>query len=79
MNRSAAAPVLADATGLPPALDLLTAAAWLGIGRTTAYRLAEAGQFPAPVIRAGRSYRVPTAPLLTVLGIRPEPDAEPGG
>lgn len=65
-------PLLADAAGLPPVLGLVTAAAWLGIGRTTAYRLAEAGEFPAPVIRAGWCYRVPTAPLLAVLGIRPE-------
>jgi hypothetical protein len=45
-----------------------TAAAILGIGRTNAYELARAGQFPVPVIRAGRRYVVPVPTLLAVLG-----------
>lgn len=47
--------------------DIETAGAVLGLGRTTTYRLAKDNQFPAPVIRAGRSYRVPVAGLLRQL------------
>ncbi|WP_253858887.1 helix-turn-helix transcriptional regulator [Prauserella alba] len=45
----------------------------LGIGRTTAYRLARNGEFPSPIVRVGRTYRVAVAPLLTLLGISEEP------
>lgn len=51
--------------GRPPVVvDLPTAARLLGIGRTSAYELVWTGQWPTPVIRAGRLIRVPTAPLL---------------
>jgi hypothetical protein len=60
---------LAEVTRLPAVTDLVTAGRALGLGRTRAYELARAGQFPCPVIRAGRSWRVPTAGLLTVLGL----------
>jgi hypothetical protein len=39
------------------------AAERIGIGRSLAYRLARAGTFPVPVIRAGRRLLVPIAPL----------------
>jgi hypothetical protein len=39
--------------------------------------LAVAGAFPVPVVRVGRCYRVPTAPLLALLGIRPDTDPDP--
>jgi hypothetical protein len=45
-----------------------TAGAILGVGRTKAYELARTGSFPVPVIRVGRSYRVPVPPLLALLG-----------
>lgn len=77
MTQPINAPKLADAWNLPPTLDLLTAAAWLGIGRTTAYRLAEHGQFPVPVIRVGHCYRVPTAPLTALLAIPANPGDHP--
>jgi hypothetical protein len=54
---------------LPAVTDLVTAGRALGLGRTRAYELARAGQFPCPVIRAGKSWLVPTAGLLTVLGL----------
>jgi excisionase family DNA binding protein len=73
----AKAPKLADAAQLPPTLDLLTAAAWLGIGRTTAYRLAEHSHFPVPVIRVGRRYRIPSAPLIALLAIAPNTADDP--
>lgn len=56
-----------DLNSLPPVLDLLQAARLLGIGRTTAYKLAREGTFPVPLIRIGASYKVPTAPLRALL------------
>lgn len=54
--------------------DLATGASVLGIGRTQAYELARTDAFPSPLLRVGRQYRVPVAPLLELLGV----DAEAG-
>lgn len=54
---------------LPPVLDLPTAAAVLGVGRSSAYELVRTGQWPTPVLRLGRLIRVPSAPLLELLGV----------
>lgn len=54
---------------LPAVVDLVTAGRALGMGRTKSYELARAGRFPCPVLRVGRSYLVPTAGLLTLLGL----------
>lgn len=62
-------PSLADMAHLPLMLDIPTAAQWLKIGRTTAYALAKANEFPVPVLRIGGSLRVPTAPLARLLGL----------
>jgi excisionase family DNA binding protein len=56
-----------DLNALPPVLDLRQAARLLGIGRTTAYKLAREGTFPVPLIRIGASYKVPAAPLRALL------------
>lgn len=56
-------------TNLPPAIDLMTAAALLGIGRTAAYQLVRAGKWPTPVVRLGKLIKIPTAPLLELLGL----------
>lgn len=61
---------------LPATVDLVTAARALGIGRTTCYQLARAGELPVPVLRLGVRYRVPTSALLTALGIEPAPAAQ---
>jgi predicted DNA-binding transcriptional regulator AlpA len=58
-----------DLASLPPTLDLMAAARLLGVGRTVAYELVREGQWPTPIIRAGRKIRVPTAPLLSLLGL----------
>jgi hypothetical protein len=50
-------------------VDLMTAAAALGLGRTRAYELARRDQFPCRVIRIGDSYRIPTPGLLELLGV----------
>ena len=60
---------------LPAAVDLVTAARALGIGRTKAHDLAKSGEFPCRVLRVGPRYRVPTSGvdgLLAVLGIDEE-------
>jgi hypothetical protein len=57
---------------LPTVVDLLTAAAALDIGRTAAYELVRTGQWPTPVIRVGTRIKVPTAPLLELLGLSTE-------
>jgi len=74
---------LAEIAGLPAVTDLVTAGRALGLGRTKAYELTRAGQFPCPVIRAGRTWLVPTAGLLAILGLpvpgtSPPPETGPG-
>jgi hypothetical protein len=59
-------------------VDLMTAAAALGMGRTKAYELARRDEFPCRVIRIGETYRVPTPGLLELLGVTAEvPAARP--
>ena len=53
-------------------VDLMTAAAALGLGRTKAYELARLGRFPCRVIRIGEVYRIPTPGLLELLGVAAE-------
>ena len=55
-----------DAAAHLPTIDVPTAGRVLGIGRDAAYAAAAAGQLPT--LRLGRSLRVPTAKLLTMLG-----------
>jgi len=62
---------ISEALALPAVVDLVTAARALGLGRTTAYALAQDGAFPCRVVRVGAVYRVPTADLLAVLGLHP--------
>lgn len=64
-----------DLTNLPPTLDLVEAARLLGIGRTLAYEMVREGTWPTPIIRAGRKIRVPSAPVLQILGLRAAIDA----
>ena len=54
---------------LPPVLDVTTAGRLLGLGRSAAYELVLAGRWPTPVLRLGRRVRIPTAPLLALLGL----------
>lgn len=64
-----------EVRSLPAVVDLPTAAAVLGIGRTVAYQLARSGRFPTPVIRVGSQLKVPTAYLLDLLGLSTDPPA----
>jgi len=54
---------------LPPVLDVPVAAALLGVGRTAAHAAFRAGTWPSPVVRLGRLVRIPSAPLLELLGV----------
>lgn len=60
---------LAEVAALPTVLDLPTAARLLDIGRTAAYQMVGAGTLPVPVLRLGTLIRIPTAPLLQLLGL----------
>ena len=60
---------LQDALDLPPVVDVATAAAILGVGRNLAYDLINADRWPTPVVRVGRFIKVPTAPLLEIIGL----------
>jgi hypothetical protein len=51
------------------ATDIVTAGSVLGIGRTTAYQLAQTGRFPVPVLRVGARYVVGVAHLLSAVGV----------
>lgn len=62
---------------LPASVDLVTAGHALNLGRTKSHELARSGQFPVPVLRLGKEYRVRAADLLAFLGINPK--SEPGG
>ena len=53
---------------LPTVLDVPTAAAILGIGRTAAYELIRTNRWPTPVLHVGKLIRIPTAPLLRLIG-----------
>ncbi|MBC6463168.1 DNA-binding protein [Actinomadura sp. HBU206391] len=59
----------AEISTLPAVVDLVTAGRALGLGRTKAYELARAGEFPCRVLRVGKTYLVPTAGLLGLLGL----------
>ena len=54
---------------LPAVVDVATAAQVLGVGRSCAYEMVRTGDWPTPVLRLGRLIRVPTAPLLELLGV----------
>lgn len=54
---------------LPPVVDVPTAAAALGVGKSVAYELIRTGDWPTPVLRLGRLIKVPSAPLLQLVGV----------
>jgi predicted DNA-binding transcriptional regulator AlpA len=60
-----------DLDRLPPLIDVPTAAAVLGIGRTLAYDLIRTDRWPTPVLRVGKLIRIPTAGLRRLLDADP--------
>lgn len=67
----------AASSALPDPAERPTLPLWpdgarpFGIGRTTAYRLAHANEFPVAVIKVGGKLMVPTAALRRALGLDP--------
>ena len=59
----------AQITALPAVVDVTTAAQVLGLSRTSVYERIRNGDWPTPVFRLGKLIRIPTAPLLELLGI----------
>jgi predicted DNA-binding transcriptional regulator AlpA len=57
---------------LPVVMDLQTAGRAFGLGRSITYELMRRGEFPCPVLRLGRSYRVLKADVMRVVGVSPE-------
>ncbi|NWL13740.1 hypothetical protein DM793_20975 [Paenarthrobacter nitroguajacolicus] len=78
-SRDSAAMTTAEVLALPPSMDLDAACNALGIGTTTGYRLVKADSFPCPVIKLGRSIRVPKTGLLRVLGLDASEDRSATG
>lgn len=62
---------------LPPTVGIEIAARALGVGRTAAYALAKAGEFPCAVLQLspGAPYKVLTADLHRLLQVSTEPNA----
>lgn len=56
-----------DALGV--SCDLRIAARALGISKSTAYALAQKGEFPVRIVKIGSRYVVPTADLRALLGM----------
>ena len=63
---------------LPPVLDVPTAAKVLGIGRSLAYELVRRGEWPTQVLHVGKLIKIPTEPLVRLLGAAPEPGPDAG-
>ena len=59
-------------TDVPTAGEILA-----GLCRDEAYRSVKRGDFPVPVVKVGRRLVVPVAPILELLGIKP--DDQPSG
>ena len=63
---------------LPPVLDVPTAAKVLGIGRSLAYELVRRGEWPTQVLHVGKLIKIPTEPLVRLLGAAPAPSSDAG-
>ncbi|MGD9530024.1 DNA-binding protein [Pseudonocardia sp.] len=78
MTRRTGAMTRAQLLALPASIDLVTAGMAIGIGRSKAHEMARAGTWPTRLLRLGKAYRVPTADVLTLLGIEPD-ESHSGG
>lgn len=58
-----------EVAALPPLVDIRTAARALSLSRASAYRLAQTGEFPVPVLRIGQIIRVKSSDLRALLGL----------
>lgn len=62
---------------LGPFTTLLTAADIFGLSRAFAYRLANDGDFPVPLIKIGATWRVPVAGILAAAALPGRDDTGP--
>ena len=62
---------------LPVVVDVPTAARVLRLSRSVAYQQIAAGTWPTPILRVGRQIRIPTAPLVALLGLDSPAAARP--
>ncbi|WP_431932728.1 helix-turn-helix domain-containing protein [Nonomuraea jabiensis] len=69
-------PTVHPAQVAPEVISLLAAGRLLGMGRTKAYRLAKAGEFPCRVLRIGGRYAVPVRGLRALLDHTNEGDSQ---
>lgn len=58
-----------EVRALPAVVDVATAARIVGVGRTAAYELIRTQRWPTPVLHLGKLIRIPTAPLLELVGV----------
>lgn len=58
-----------ELAGLGVSTDIQTSNRALGISNSAGYALAQKGEYPVPVLRAGGRYIVPTAGLRAALGL----------
>ncbi len=58
-----------DLRSLPAGVDVPTAAAILGIGRSAANEPIPCGDWPTPTLPLGKLIRIPTAPLLDLVKV----------
>lgn len=58
-----------EVLALPAAVPLQAAARAFGMGRTKAYELAKAGEFPCRVLPLGPKFVVPKTEILAALGL----------
>lgn len=56
-----------------PTLTIPEACELLGISTALGYSLVRENEFPVPVLRLGRTIRIPRAPLLAALGLTDDP------
>jgi hypothetical protein len=58
-----------ELNALPAVIDVTTAGKVIGIGRSSAYNLVRRNEFPTPVLHVGKLIKIPTAPLLSLIGV----------
>jgi hypothetical protein len=60
-----------------PTIPALEAFALLGYNKAVGYEAIRQGTFPVPVLQLGRAIKIPTAPLLDLLGLMPSRSPPP--
>lgn len=69
MSGTSLATLVKQGVDMPDTLSFAAAYTALGIGRSSAYQAAKNDDFPCVIIKVGKVFRVPTAELMSVLGL----------